>query len=146
MDNNSSFSVTVNDHPPKMECTNCGEMFPTTQQWGNYIDDGISINVNQLGHYGGFTDNFPPKEKDYIAHLCHDCALILFEALPGFAEFAEVSGGHPNRNWLSDQEDGTNFKPCCQFAWCWNKISANEYHTYQANKDLEWVLMRKDIS
>lgn len=89
-------SAQLVDKYPLINCTNCGTPSPTTQQQGNYIDDGISIDVNLLGHYGGFTDNFPFRETNNLAHLCHDCSVILFNALPGFAKFAEVHGGHGN--------------------------------------------------
>jgi len=129
---------------PLINCTNCGTPSPTTQQNGNFIDDGISINVNHLGHYGGFTDNFPGKMSDYIAHLCHNCCVILFNALPGFAKFARVRGGHGNitGGWsfsggeLSHIENGTLVPPCCQYAWTWDR--SNNSITYVATPELTW--------
>ena len=134
------------DRYPLLNCTNCGTPSPTTQQDGKYIDDGISINVNDLGHYGGFTDNFPGKMDDYIAHLCHDCCVILFNALPGFAEFAQVRGGHGNITGgacytggeLSHIKNGTLIKPCCQYAWCWDATDKNNVISYRATPELTW--------
>lgn len=132
-----------------LTCTNCKVDAPATQQNGNYIDDGISINVNDLGHYGGFTDNFPGKMEDYIAHLCHDCCVILFNALPGFAHFAQVRGGHANTTGrasysggsLSHISNGTLINPCCQYAWCWDATDKNNIISYIATSDLTWELV-----
>lgn len=127
------------DKYPLIKCTNCDTPSPTTQQQGNYIDEGLAIDVNSLGHYGGFTDNFPFKE-DSLAHLCHDCCVILFNALPGFAKFADVYHGHGNLNSLGiDHVDGRIFKPCCQYAWTWDKTDLNNIITYLATPELTWV-------
>ena len=134
---------------PFINCTNCGTPSPTTQQQGNYIDDGLGIDVNSLGHYGGFTDNFPGKE-DSLAHLCHDCCVILFNALPGFANFAGVRGGHGNitGGWcfsggeLSHVENGTLVKPCCPYSWTWDRTDKsgpyNQSATYIATPEFTW--------
>lgn len=132
------------DKYPTINCTNCGTPSPTFQQTGNYIDDGISINVNDLGYYGGFTDNFPGKMTDYIAHLCHDCCVILFNALPGFAKFAEVHGGHGNITGggeLAHIDNGTLIAPCCQYAWCWDSTDKNNIISYRATPELTWELL-----
>lgn len=129
----------LTDKYPLINCTNCGTPNPTTQQQGNYIDEGIDIDVNTIGYYGGFTDNFPPKE-DSLAHLCHDCCVILFNALPGFAKFAGVYHGHGNLNALGvDYVDGTTIKPCCQYAWTWDKTDLQNIITYLATPELTWV-------
>lgn len=128
-------------------CTNCNIPQPANSQDGNYIDDGISIDVNQLGHYGGFTDNFPGKMSDQIAHLCHDCCVILFNALPGLARFAGVHGGHGNitGRWtysdgeLSQVQNGTEVPPCCQYAWTWDKTDPKNIVDYWATPDLQWT-------
>jgi hypothetical protein len=130
---------------PLINCTNCGTPSPTTQQSGHYIDDGISINVNDLGHYGGFTDNFPGKSEPW-AKLCHDCSVILFNALPGLAKFAGVRGGHGNitGGWcfsggeLSHIKNGTLVPPCCQYAWTWDMTNKENPVTYLATPDLSW--------
>lgn len=116
------------------------------QQFGNYIDSGISINVNTLGHYGGFTDNFPGKQNDDLAHLCHDCTVILFNALPGFARFAEVHGGHPNINWKStNNPNGTEVKPCCQYCWTWDSTDPKNTVDYVATPELKWIVAPKNL-
>ena len=137
-------------------CTNCNIPQSANSQDGNYIDDGISINVNHLGHYGGFTDNFPGKTDDYIAHLCHDCCVILSNALPGFAAFAQVRGGHGNitGRWtysggeLSHIQNGTEVPPCCQYAWTWDKTDLtgpyNQSTTYLATPQLTWEKLEYD--
>jgi len=141
-------SAQLVDKYPRISCTNCGTPSPTSQQQGNYIDDGISIDVNHLGHYGGFTDNFPGKE-DGLAHLCHDCCVILFNALPGFAIFAAVRGGHGNNTggWcfsggeLSHIQNGTEVPPCCPYAWTWDRTDNPTGHnsaTYLATPELSW--------
>jgi hypothetical protein len=125
---------------PQINCTNCGTPNPTSQQQGNFIDDGLAINVNDLGHYGGFTDNFPPKQGDPLAHLCHNCCVILFNALPGFAKFAGVYHGHGNLNALYvDYVDGRTIQPCCQYAWTWDKTDLKNIITYLATPELTWV-------
>lgn len=127
-----------------LTCTNCRVDAPATQQEGNYIDNGISINVNDLGHYGGFTDNFPGKMNDYIAHLCHNCCVILFNALPGFAEFAQVKGGHYNTTSINSHslvKDGTLINPCCAYAWTTDKV---KNHTYISTPELTWQFLQDD--
>jgi hypothetical protein len=139
-------SAQLMDRFPRIICTNCGTPSPTSQQEGTHIDDGISINVNDLGHYGGFNDNFPPKKGDPIAQLCHDCSVILFNALPGFAKFAEVHGGHGNLTggWCfsggetSDVINGTDIQPCCQYSWTWDRTDPDKIITYLATPDLTW--------
>jgi hypothetical protein len=132
-------SSQLDDKYPTINCTNCGTPNSTLQQQGSYIDDGLCFNVNDIGHYGGFSDNFPPKENDYLAHLCHDCCVILFNALPGFAKLAQVHGGHGNLNALNiDYVDGTTIKPCCQYAWTWNKTHKQNIITYISTPELTW--------
>lgn len=126
---------------PLINCTNCGTPSPTTQQQGKYIDDGLDFSVNDIGYYGGFTDNFPPKYSYDLAHLCHDCCVILFNALPGFAKFVQVHGGHGNLNNDSDYTNGTLIEPCCQYAWTWDKTDKNNIIVYRATPELTWELM-----
>jgi hypothetical protein len=122
-----------------INCTNCGLPNPTTQQQGNFIDEGIDIDVNTIGYYGGFSDNFPPKE-DSLAHLCHNCCVLLFNALPGFAKFAGVHAGHGNINAHSlDYVDGKSIPPCCPYAWTWDKTDPNNIVTYVSTSELTWV-------
>lgn len=139
-------SAILQDKYPKINCTNCGLPSPTTQQSGNYIDDGLDIDINSLGYYGGFTDNFPPKENNSVAHLCHNCCVLLFNALPGFAKFAQVRGGHGNitGGWcfsggeLSHIENGTLVPPCCPYAWTWDKTNPKKIVSYLATPELTW--------
>jgi hypothetical protein len=132
-------SNNLSNKYPQINCTNCGTPNPTSQQQGNLIDEGLAINVNDLGHYGGFTDNFPPKKDEPLAHLCHDCCVILFNSLPNLAIFAEVHGGHGNLNALYiDYVDGTTIKPCCQYAWTWDKTDLENIITYVATPELTW--------
>lgn len=132
-----------------MNCTNCGLEAPTSQQPDKLLDDGWSFNWLALGHYGGFTDCLPERDKnpnhdDYIAHLCHDCCVTLLLALPGLAGviFPEGGGGHPNVN-EHDSEDGTLTPPCCQWAWTWKRRPAadkngEKYDTYFGTKEGGW--------
>lgn len=127
------------DTYPLINCTNCGTPNETTQQQGNFIDDGLDIDINTLGYYGGFTDDFPPKEGNTTAHLCHDCCVILFNALPGFAAFAGVAGGHGNLNSHEiDYVDGTTIKPCCPYAFTLDKTNPGNIVAYVATPDLSW--------
>ena len=139
-------SVKIMDKYPLINCINCNTPSHTSQQQGNYIDDGLAINVNDLGHYGGFTDNFPPKQSQPLAHLCHDCCVILFNALPGFAKFAGVHHGHGNINALHiDYVNGTTIKPCCQYAWTWDKNDLKNIITYVSTPQLTWEPLFKDL-
>ena len=96
-----------------LACTNCGVAAPTSQQQGNFIDYGWSLGNCSLGHYGGFSDNFPCDEEE--AHLCHDCCLKMLEALPGLAKHLFPNGGgHPNMNG-----SGIEVPSCCEYAWTW---------------------------
>ena len=143
-------SVDLVDRYPRVTCTNCGVASPTSQQLGEFIDDGISIDVDSLGHYGGFFDHFPRELDNPIAHLCHDCCVILFNSLPGLAKFARVRGGHGNTTggWcftggeLSHIENGTEVPPCCQYAWTWDRTDrSGEYgnsKVYFATPELTW--------
>ena len=97
-------------------CTNCGVAAPTTQQQGHYIDYGWSLGHDTLGHYGGFSDNFPSDGK--LAHLCHDCCVKMLEALPGLAKFLfSEYGGHPN----AQEDRGIETPSCCEYAWTWDE-------------------------
>lgn len=102
-------------------CTNCGAAAPTSQQQGNFIDYGWSLNNCSLGHYGGFSDNFPCDERNLstdkqYAHLCHDCCVKMLEALPGLAKYLFPNGGgHPNING-----SGIDVPSCCEYAWTWS--------------------------
>lgn len=164
INNNKTKVIMINhsqqlvDKHPLLNCTNCGTPSPTTQQSGMFIDDGISINTLSLGHYGGFTDCIPDSTRGevhsftdydpspYTAHLCHDCAVILFNSLPGLAKFARVRGGHGNitGGWcfsggkLSHIDNGTLVKPCCQYAWTWDKTNPEQGVTYLATPELTW--------
>ena len=145
-------SVDLVDRYPRVTCTNCGVASPASQQLGKFIDDGVSFRVDDFGHYGGFFDNFPRSlERDSLAHLCHDCCVILFNALPGLAQFAGVRGGHPNitGGWcfsggeLSHIENGTEVPPCCPYAWTWDRSSRDEMNNsaaYLATPELTWEL------
>lgn len=131
---------------PKITCTNCGVESPTSQQQGLFIDNGISIDVNTLGHYGGFTDNFPGISGNSLAHLCHDCSVILFNSLPGLAKFAQVFGSHGNitGGWcfsggeLSHIKNGTLVPPCCPYAWTWDSTQDSGILIYISTPNLTW--------
>jgi hypothetical protein len=137
----------------KINCTNCGIPSPTSQQPDSYIDNGISIDVNTLGHYGGFTDNFPGISGNSLAHLCHDCSVIMFNSLPGLAKFAQVSGSHGNitGGWsfsggeLSHIENGTEVPPCCPYAWTWDRTDKSgpydQSTVYISTPELTWEKM-----
>lgn len=110
--------MTTYDPNTKLACTNCGVEAPASQQMGNYIDNGWSLGHRYLGHYGGFSDDFPPEEKQ-TAHLCHDCCVLMLNALPGLAKFlfpAEYSG-HPNAN---HSKGGISVPSCCEYCWTWD--------------------------
>lgn len=128
-----------------LTCTNCGVDAPATQQDGNYIDNGISISLNDIGHYGGFTDNFSWFDKDLrLAHLCHDCCVILFDSLPGLAEAAQVKGGHYNTTSINSHsfvKDGTLINPCCAYAWTTDKV---KNYTYISTPELTWQFLQDD--
>ena len=111
-------------------CTNCGIEAPTSQQGGNYIDDGWSIGHDFLGHYGGFSDNFPPDENG-LAHLCHDCCVLMLNALPGLAKFLFPNGGGGHSSQFSDP-------PCCQYAWTVDKCACGGYVVYHGSPDGVW--------
>lgn len=141
-------SSAIADKYPRINCTNCNTPSPTSQQFGKHIDDGMSFDTNEFGHYGGFTDNFPYKEENYMAYLCHDCCVILFNALPGLAKFAGVRGGHGNitGGWcfsggeLSNVVNGSLVKPCCQYAWTCDRTDPDNTVTYLATPELTWEL------
>lgn len=122
-------------------CTNCNIPQPAISQDGHFIDDGISMNTMTLGHYGGFTDCLPsPDQQDVWAHLCHDCAKLLFDTLPGLARFARIHGGHSNISWNSSETpDGTTMAPCCQYAWTWDMTDPKNIIDYWATPDLQWT-------
>lgn len=100
-----------------MKCSNCGAEAPTTQQEGRYIDWGWSLSHNFLGHYGGFSDNFP--SEGLLSHICHDCCVVMMRALPGLAKslFPAGGGGHPSVS----NETGILTPSCCEYAWTWDK-------------------------
>ena len=125
------------------KCDNCGVDNPATQQDGNFIDGGLSLDLLNMGHYGGLWDNFPPEDRGGLAHLCHDCSLILVRALPNILHFALPGnrGGHPNRVHDNDSPRGTDVPPCCELAWTWNQIGDDRYNVevHYGTANGEWV-------
>lgn len=100
----------------KLTCNNCAVAAPASQQVGHYIDYGWSLSHDFLGHYGGFSDNFPSDGK--LAHLCHDCCVKMMEALPGLAKYLFANyGGHPN---AKHDDRGISVPSCCEYAWTWD--------------------------
>lgn len=135
-----------NANMSELSCTNCGLEAPTTQQQGNFLDNGWSLNWLALGHYGGFTDCVPDSGDEwdapkYIFHLCHDCCLTMVRALPALAKL--IGAGHPNMNTgnpLSTAHfDGIDLPPCCEHAWTFSTSKNGELDTYFATPDLKWV-------
>lgn len=107
------------------------------QQFGNYIDDGWSIDFLSLGHYGGFTDCIPDPDKtdtEYLMHFCHDCCLKMVATFPNaFGKHLGNLGCHP----------GDLEKPsCCEYAWTWDKNNTKLH--YQGDGAGGWVLVRTE--
>jgi len=132
----------------KKMCDLCGVEQDAHSQAGNFIDYGWSFNWLHLGHYGGFTDNFPPSpNKGYdsarhTVHMCHDCITKMLQLFPRLSEIAKLRGGHPNRN-KDDGQNGIAVPPCCQYCWTWviNPDSTSyedKYITYFATPQLTW--------
>jgi hypothetical protein len=125
-------------------CINCGAPSPTSQQEGLFVDNGWSLNVLGLGHYGGFTDCLPDAQdddlNDYLVHLCHDCCIKMLDALPGLARriFPTGGGGHPNIGDSMVGDDGTSVAPCCSYAWTWKKHGKRQV-TYFGKADGSWA-------
>lgn len=131
--------INLKDRDKLINCVNCGLPNPTTQQYGSFIDDGLVFYANNIGYYGGFTDNFPPQKGDDALHLCHDCCVILFNALPGFAKSAGVIGGHGNLNNRPNEDiNSLDVPPCCAYAWTWEDSDPNNIVTYIATPNLTW--------
>jgi hypothetical protein len=124
-------------------CTNCGSAHTATQQQGNFIDGGLSVDLLNMGHYGGMWDNFPAGGREGTIHLCHDCALILMRTFPVLAKIVMPNGaGHPNMNEIHSDKDGTAVPSCCEFAWTWNNHELDEdgqYQVYHGTADGGWV-------
>lgn len=125
------------------KCDNCGMNHLATQQDGNFIDGGLSLDLLNMGHYGGLWDNFPPEDRGGLVHLCHDCSLILVRALPAILHFALPGGkgGHPNNVHRETSDRGTETPPCCELAWTWNQVGESRYEveTYYGTAEGEWV-------
>ena len=122
-------------------CSECGAANNASQQHGSYIDYGWSFNALQLGHYGGFTDNWPgrytePDDPRYLIHLCHDCCLKMIEALPNaFREHLGTLGCHP----------GDLEKPsCCQYAWTFDITDRSK--SYRGDGLGGWTLVSENDS
>jgi hypothetical protein len=94
-------------------CQGCHQMVQI-ESLGNGLNHGLELS-GFSGYYGGFndvifdvaiTDEYNDLDK---AHLCHDCVVKLFTALPALAQSLSMTpGGHP-----SDSSQ----PPCCQWAW-----------------------------
>lgn len=123
------------------KCDNCGLESPTTQQDGNFIDGGLSVDLLNMGHYGGMWDNFPFDGNDRLVHICHDCSVTFLRALPGLAKLVmPIGGGHPNQNEQTTVR-GTDTPSCCEFAWTWNcdELDDNgQYQVYYGEADGGW--------
>lgn len=135
-------------------CDMCGVTHDASQQSGNFIDYGWSINWLALGHYGGFTDCIPNQElgevdsigdydpSPYMVHMCHDCCVKLIATFPALVKVAGIRGGHPNMN-EHDSSNGIATPPCCPYAWTWVKREekdeyGNRHDTYFATDELGW--------
>lgn len=126
-----------------MNCMNCGAEAPTTQSGSNYIDGGLSLDLLNMGHYGGLWDNFPADGREGLAHICHDCAVLFMRTFPGLAKMIlPQGGGHPNGVHLPPEEsDGVNTPSCCEYAWTWDpeeKDEDGQSQTYFGTTDGSW--------
>jgi hypothetical protein len=132
------------------QCNGCGLMHDASCQGGNYIDYGWSFSYPDLGHYGGFTDNFDlvmdMRDSDspgaFMVHLCHDCCVKMLDALPFLATNFRVNGCNPNKN-DHDSDRGILTPPCCPYAWTWvhdkdEPDYEKSFTLYLATKDLTW--------
>lgn len=124
-------------------CNNCGAEAQATQQDGNFIDGGLSIDLVNMGHYGGMWDNFPADGREGRVHICHDCAVLFMRTFPGLAKIAlPQGGGHPNNIHLPVSEDRDIDNPsCCEFAWTWDTEELDEdgtWQTYFGTVDGSW--------
>jgi hypothetical protein len=80
--------------------------------FGTNAERGLSGTFSELGHYGGFFD--PVVGSSATEHLCHDCCVLLFRALPGFHRkmLGPSAGAH-----FVEYKDG----PCCDDAYSYSK-------------------------
>jgi hypothetical protein len=90
-----------------------------------------------FGYYGGFDDNMRVlmgiEEPDHFV-MCHDCVLVMLDALPGLK--ARMSGGgHPNWNEPRGfRGNPLEWSPCCEFAWTYH-----DDKTYLGQADGTWM-------
>lgn len=114
---------------PTIVCDGCGKtylkkVYPSGRIYGEPPERGWILPYKQFGYYGGFDDSglFDDGEDWW---LCHDCVLKFMDTFPLLAE-QMVGGLHPNGNEPhDDDEDGTNYPPCCRFAWTF-RVSYDE--------------------
>lgn len=99
----------------KVKCTNCGLKSPAFERYGGdksgLHENGIVIALNSIGYYGGFLDSeWGDLENEKVAHLCHDCSLLLMRTMSGLAKYLMPNrGGHPFQ--------GGSEAPCCEYTW-----------------------------
>ncbi len=81
--------------------------------------DGWTMPYRHFGYYNGFDDDISVLigGEDYDWWwLCHDCIVKFLTMFPLLGE--KVGRGcHPSDR---DGENGTDTKPCCQWAWTTN--------------------------
>lgn len=134
-----------------LKCSACEIEQEASQQQGNYIDYGWSLNWVNLGHYGGFTDSYfdrPDDPAGEIIHLCHDCCIKLLNLFPLLVDKIDVKGGHPNMNEMPGL-DGIDVPPCCPYCWTFVKDESKpkgrqQYTSYRATADLKWEAVNRD--
>lgn len=114
-------------------CQGCGTLQPV-ESCGNGLDNGLELS-GFGGYYGGFTDimfdvdtteQYDQRDK---AHLCHDCVIKLFTALPVLVQSVDMTpGGHPS--------DALQ-PPCCQ--WAWTSLDSKMYYAkVNSSGNLVW--------
>lgn len=101
-------------------CSNCDDSIPCFSN-KDLPENGLSIDLNSVGHYGGFTDILTETIPFF---LCHDCVVRMLSALPVLSK--KLGNGH--HSCALD-------KPCCDFAFRFDDTNG-----VQVPKNGEWVV------
>lgn len=123
--------VMDDDMSQKVSCDGCNRSVKAQTGNPHLPDRGLLFPFQDVGYYGGFTDNEPwEKERQEPFKLCHDCVVNVLNAVPELAK--KITPGH--------HPSPTQEAPCCNWAWSWVKDEDGKNITVHADGNGGWKI------